>query len=247
VPSIFTTFEVFGSGVQYGLCLLCPLADDVRYSVFGAFVYNPNATSPMVPSHVNAVAKLVYRHYGTAVHQALYQPEGSDPGAPTYTPILYGCSSKPGINAYVYIMEYLGPPSFSVPGWLTLAEANQDMVAGELESIYPVLEKIVNHLSRLNFVHGDLRPNNIMIKMRNRSHLAVPVEIKVVDFEWADKVGIARYPHNRNEEIGYPGKAGDVIGKNDDRDMINKWRKGIQDYIVRDLARATAAMAIGPR
>jgi len=245
VPSIFTTFEQYNSKAQFGLRLLRPLlADDVRYSVFGAFAYNLNDTSSGEPPYVNTVAKLVYRHYGVVVHQALYQPEASNPQGPNQAPKLHGWSHKPGIDACVYIMEYLLPPSFDGPGWYTLAELNQDMVAKKLDLIYSVLTNIVNRLITLKLVHGDLRPNNIMIRMQDRTLIAKPVEIKVVDFEWADKVGVARYPQNRNEDIGYPGKAGGLIGWDDDLDMINKWRKGMLDYVARNRAH-DQAMDVG--
>ena len=178
------------------------------------------------------MAKLVYHHYGMAVHQALGNPEALNLLAPQ----LFGWSRKPGINASVYVMEYLYPPGYETEGWCTLAEVNQDKVAKIRHLIYPVLQEIVNRLVNLGFVHGDLRPNNLMIRMKDRTNIAEPVEIKVVDFEWADKVGIARYPHNRNEDIGFPGKAGDLIGPKDDQYMIDKWKEDINKYVESALA-----------
>ena len=178
---------------------------------------------PSGPLAANCVAKLVYSHYGLVVHQALQ--------AVHQAPELYGWSHKPGIQACVYIMDFLHPPSFVLPGWYTLADlCIKAMVATKVDVIYPVLKNIVSHLSNLGLVHGDLRPNNLMIKMEDCAFIVEPVEIKVVDFEWAGNVNIACYPHNRNEKIGYPGKPGGPIGRDDDLYMINKWRKDIEDY-----------------
>jgi len=227
VPSIFTTFEQYDPKAEIGLRLLTPLTpSDMVRSVFGAYACTIMDDAQLYP---NCVAKLVYRHYGVAVHQALHQALNWE--APAFAPKLHGCSSKPGIDARVYIMEYLRPPSYDTPGWLTLARVNQDMVAKKLDLIYPLLNEIVDRLANLELVHGDLRPNNLMIKMSDRIQIAEPVEIKVVDFEWADKVGTARYPQSLNKHIGYPGEPGGLIGPKDDCYMIDKWRMGVLDYV----------------
>jgi thiamine kinase-like enzyme len=53
---------------------------------------------------------------------------------------------------------------------------------------------LLKHLQSLELVHGDLRPNNIMIKVKAGFEVAVPVVIKVIDFEWADVADKGRYP-----------------------------------------------------
>lgn len=235
MPSIFTSFFHYKRDADIGLRLLTPLTSGsspdaahataaVHCSVFLGHV-------PGIPGELrqNFVAKLVYRHYGVAVHQALHQAE-NQAAASNFAPELHGCSSKPGIQACVYIMEYLPPPFFGTPGWLTLDKINQDRVAKDLDLIYPLLNEIVDYLASRGLVHGDLRPNNLMIKMRDRLQILKPVEIKVVDFEWADRAGVARYPQSLGKDSGYPGEAGGLIGAGDDRYMINKWRTGILEY-----------------
>jgi len=231
VPSIFTTFTQYDDEAQFGLRLLNRLKSDVRYSVFEAYTYAPGIAPPDKPPP-NAVAKLVYGGYGTMVHQALYdQQETPNSPAVNQAPKLFGVSHKPGANACVYVMEYLRPPTFLNSGWFTLAdETIKDQVAQNYDLIYPVLAKIVDTLMNLGFVHGDLHPTNLMIKMRNLATMQKPVEIMVVDFEWADRFGIACYPESRNEDVDYPGKPGELIGKGDDWDMINKWQSDMKEY-----------------
>ena len=43
-----------------------------------------------------------------------------------------------------------------------------------------------------------------MIKMANSHQLAELLQINVIDFEWGGQLGVARYPHHRNNEVGYP-------------------------------------------
>jgi hypothetical protein len=64
-----------------------------------------------------------------------------------------------------------------------------------------------------------------MIKMANCYVIEKPVSIKVIDFEWADTLGRAYYPQDRNENAGYPGEAGAQIGLDDDTFMVEKWAK----------------------
>lgn len=215
MPSIFTTYgEVETEIPKLPLKLLHRLKDDARYSVF-------TAHSPDLPhtqeNEPNCVAKLVFDHYGPEVHQAL---------APEFAPKLFGRSSKPGLNYCVYIMEYL-EPCVGADGWISFLNLPRAVatVARVEDQIITILEKIVKRLQNLKLVHGDLRPNNLMIKMSAPYIVANPVAIKVVDFEWADRSGVARYPENRNECAGYPGEAGGLIEQAHDGFMIEKFLK----------------------
>jgi len=234
MPSIFTTCKLYcDPEPECGLRLLAPLTPDACCSVFRA-----DLTDVFSGSELHYVAKLVYRHYGVVVHQELekrwpYQESQAFQRGhqlATFAPKLFGWSQKPGINTCLYIMEYLLPPYWDTEGWLTLTALGLDMAAQHLTPIYQVLKEIVAYLTSLELVHGDLRPNNLMIKMQKSMVLAQPVQIKVVDFEWAGKVGFARYPHNRNEDLGYPGKPGDLIGRDDDLFMIKKWFESMEEY-----------------
>jgi hypothetical protein len=198
VPSIFTTYgEVETEIPKLPLKLLHRLKDDACYSVF-------TAHSPDLPhtqeNEPNCVAKLVFDHYGPEVHQAL---------APEFAPKLFGRSSKPGLNYRVYIMEYL-EPCVGADGWISLLGLGEGWPLLQDLKIKLSLssKKLSNGCKNLKLVHGDLRPNNLMIKMSAPYIVANPVAIKVVDFEWADRSGVARYPENRNGCAGYPGEAG---------------------------------------
>ena len=52
------------------------------------------------------------------------------------------------------------------------------------------------------FVHGDLRPPNIIITNNGP---------QIIDFDWAGKIGIACYPVDINPEVDWPeGKTNDI-------------------------------------
>ena len=70
-------------------------------------------------------------------------------------------------------------------------------------------------------VHGDLRPNNIMCRERPDSGTQ-ELEVKVVDFDWAGKLGSAKYPAIMNPDIKWPGASHDVIGEDDDNILLTQ-------------------------
>ena len=138
----------------------------------------------------NCVAKLAYGQYGWEAHQSL-APE---------LPKLFG-RSKSDANVVVYVMEYLPRPKHDRPGWIMLFDLADNLAAARLEEISQLLQAILTRLKNSGFVHGDLRPNNLMIKMAG-DQIAEPLDIKVVDFEWAGRLNEALmsrrplYPRN---------------------------------------------------
>jgi len=64
------------------------------------------------------------------------------------------------------------------------------------------LREIVNHLHSQSFVHGDLRPCNILVHPENR--------ICLIDFDWAGQEGSVRYPAFMNSAV--------------------HWAEGVSDY-----------------
>lgn len=52
-------------------------------------------------------------------------------------------------------------------------------------------------------VHGDLRNVNILLKNGD------PSQLRLVDFDWADKIGEARYPKFLNTDVDL-GRPNDV-------------------------------------
>ena len=51
-------------------------------------------------------------------------------------------------------------------------------------------------LHGLGFVHGDFRPNNVLVQIEN----GIPTQIQVVDFDLSGKRGQAKYPSYLNTE-----------------------------------------------
>ena len=143
--------------------------------------------------------------------------------------------SRPRPEFEFFIMQYLFGPSATQPGYITLADLalQADVAALFKERIKKALLYVVDQLSLNRLVHGDLRPNNILVKVEkqpdqtylplSRSDLAI-IDISIVDFDWAGETGEAFYPKLRNSDIAYwPGKAGEVIGQEHDRLMVNRW------------------------
>jgi serine/threonine protein kinase len=67
-------------------------------------------------------------------------------------------------------------------------------------------------------VYGDLRPNNIMCREREfgvdeEIDKGEELEMKVIDFDMAGKVGLARYSQVLNDRIPWPGGGGSWWGK----------------------------------
>ena len=201
------------------------MEDDSRPSVFLVYAEDIQL-SEGVPTDAmssgNCVGKLAFGHYGSEVHQAL---------APELAPRLFGVSSKPEIGASLYIMEYLTPLTCDWEGWVTLSNLDPIFIGIEHKDICSALDVIVERLRSLKFVHGDLRPNNLMIKMTSFFQVAKPVVIKVIDFEWANVNNKGRYPLLRNSNINYPGTPGGLIEANHDADMVSKCKDDIDKIV----------------
>jgi len=130
-------------------------------------------------------------------------------------PKLYGFAKVDGAPT-AYIMEYLDPST-----WQTLYEFLQSDAA--LFQLRDALQKITTRLNSKEYVHGDLRTNNIMI--RTNSPRESP-DLKVIDFDWAAPVNQVRYPAARNPQIKgikWPGKAGGLIQDGHDWELISSW------------------------
>ncbi|KIO20236.1 hypothetical protein M407DRAFT_245877 [Tulasnella calospora MUT 4182] len=143
--------------------------------------------------------------------------------------MLYGQSSLEGAPT-AYIMEYLSPPTDTASGWVTLFEffKRKDLVTRNSSAIRVALDRILTVMEEANMVHGDLRPNNIMVevgpdKTPVRSGEEQSVNLRVVDFDWAGESDKVCYPLQRNEAITWPGDAAMSIRRGHDRDLIDNW------------------------
>ncbi|KAF8124149.1 hypothetical protein EV363DRAFT_1300014 [Boletus edulis] len=128
----------------------------------------------------------------------------------SYSPELHAlCSSRLTGGIIAIAMEYV----------------NGEMLAPTSDPTLQVkwittLQSIVGNMHENEFVHGDLRPPNIMV---------VKDEVMLLDFDWGGKVGEARYPpvrlHPQLEE-GRSMSSVDVTKEDDDRVL-----KGTINYI----------------
>ena len=72
------------------------------------------------------------------------------------------------------------------------------------------------------YVHGDLRGPNVLVKEKKGF---------IIDFEWAGKVGMACFPGNINKDIfeNVKGEPGGRITQEMDRKMVNYLINGKYD------------------
>lgn len=195
--------------------------------------------------------KLIYpskfESYGREVHMwlhvhgfapALYASYPPTPSNPASVP--YG---RPRGTPIYHYFQYLAPPTTGKPGWLTLFDYAKDYpekAAEHKEAIKKTCDAIISLLETgsrgNNYVHGDLRPNNIMIYI-DSFHDPMPnldpdaaaekyLWLYVIDFDWA---GIAKevfYPCHRNSaEVSFPGSNMGPIEVGHDREFVAQWMK----------------------
>ena len=163
-------------------------------------------SSPFIPDF-QVLVKLVPRSYSQDVHKHM-----ADKGL---APKLYGYAEVEGAPT-AYVMEYLDPCT-----WQTLHEFLK-YNAVDRTQLQEAVDGIIEKLESKNYVHGDLRSNNIMIRtdVKEKS-----VDLRVIDFDWAGEAGQVRYPAERNREIWWPGEAGGPIEQDHDLRMVNSWMK----------------------
>ena len=151
--------------------------------------------------------------YGKDVHRILAH-EG-------FAPSLLGTAEVPGAPTAI-VMEYLDPSS----GWMTLHSYLKKRQRIEVNTKHPELVKLLKTMKEKEVVHGDLRPNNIMCRLRpDKGAEADELEFKVVDFDWAGKLKVAKYPAIMNSQIPWPGDPGASIGEGDDETLLTKTLK----------------------
>ncbi|KDR74140.1 hypothetical protein GALMADRAFT_251027 [Galerina marginata CBS 339.88] len=158
--------------------------------------------------------------YGRHVHEKL--------ASLGLAPRLLGLCSTPIGTAYA--MEFLRPPTDCEGGWISLEELAHSLPSTATEyasSIRNKLDEIVKAFEDNGFVHGDLRPNNLMIRMKNFRLVDVDADgsprLMVIDFDWANNEPYAVYPPLLNMSIPWPGKPGKRILMGHDRIMVDTW------------------------
>ncbi|KAH7923002.1 hypothetical protein BV22DRAFT_1113588 [Leucogyrophana mollusca] len=157
-----------------------------------------------------AVVKFVTR-YGKEAHEQMAR-EGLAP------PLLY-CGpihSERGISygaLHMVVMKY-------VEGWTAFRALALDRLPG---TFLRDLREVIQRLHSLGFVYGDLRQPNVMVTKEGG-------QIQLIDFDWAGKKGIAKYPLILSNAIDWPvGVSGlQAIEEQHDLDMLSpeRWRAG---------------------
>ncbi|KAG8946954.1 hypothetical protein FRC04_011249 [Tulasnella sp. 424] len=214
VPRVYTTYTT-EDNTERSLTFLRPLEESQpQYLLFITAEDPPDSST-------HKLVKLVGKGYGVTAHRLLAERQ--------VAPVLYGQSSLEGAPT-AYIMEYLSPPTDSQSGWVTLFEflKSKDLATRYSHLIGTALTRILMMMEEAKVVHGDLRPNNVMLEVNSDktpvcSGKEQNVNLKVIDFDWAGQSGEVCYPLQRNEDITWPGDAGTPIIVGHDRLMVKDW------------------------
>jgi hypothetical protein len=175
------------------------------------------ATATVENKPENCLVKLVYGHYGTEVHSLLARHD--------LAPRLLGTQTIEGAPTAV-AMEYLQPYSPGSEGWATLFALTQNPVASiALKSLARAVHEIVGKLEEANLVHGDLRTNNLMVRVNADGTVLYgeKVHVKVIDFDWSGESSKVTYPVWRNDKINWPARTGEAIVTNHDQTLVKQW------------------------
>jgi serine/threonine protein kinase len=139
--------------------------------------------------------KLIFRGEISDTHEKIcikfvqhYSPEvHSSRASISCAPKLLAFEPLPG-GWYMVIMEDLND-------YFDLFRSS--LAPGRMDAVKERLNDVLGQMHQQGFVHGDIRNVNVMIT--NDPILAV----MLVDFDWAGRIGEARYPMNVNREYVY--------------------------------------------
>lgn len=182
--------------------------------------------------------------YGSSVHRLLAQHNFAPAFYSEFAPnvedmenkIKHVLPFKPDPLIMYYLMELLSPPTQEEPGWITVEKFGEhaNLAALYKDDIRKALEHIANLLRRNQMVHGDVRPNNVMIRVKINGNWFRPlyrvgqklIDIRVVNFDWSGQAGKVRYPAVRPFPVKYlPREDGQTILQEDDWRMAAAWMK----------------------
>jgi hypothetical protein len=199
-PRVFRSFTDV-QGNEHGIDFICPFHERDHPLIFKAYAL-------MGETKQLAIVKIVYGQYGEEVHRFLAERG--------MAPTLYGTQTLEG-GPMMIVMEDLNIND----GWTTLdfiTPKEQNAAKNEVirEKVHPRLQNIVRILKTNDFVHGDIRSNNIMVKKGHEG------ECYLIDFDWAGKVGTARYPFDLNTSITRRRIPGAAIMLEDDQQMMDQ-------------------------
>ncbi|KIO18326.1 hypothetical protein M407DRAFT_160421 [Tulasnella calospora MUT 4182] len=173
VPRIYTTY-ITEDKAEQSLRFLRPLTERLPQPLL--FV-----------TSADKLVKLVVGNYGTEVHRLLAKHQ--------FAPALYGQRCLESAPT-AYVMEFLSPPTLKKSGWVTLFDffklKDEDLPTRYANAIRIALDHILDVMQDEKMVHGDLRPNNIMLEVIDSGNTPVcsdekqGVKLRVVDFDWAE-------------------------------------------------------------
>jgi serine/threonine protein kinase len=145
------------------------------------------------------------------VHQ--YSAEAHNHSAnKAYAPHLYSCEHIPG-GWLMIVMDYIDLNAYSTYDQYSVSFPSVDEVKSKINDI-------VKHLHEGNWVHGDLRSSNFLVRMNGDNNLPL---VMLIDFDWAGKEMVAQYPLDINiSSVTRPNgvKGGELIRKEHDDDML---------------------------
>ncbi|OBZ78364.1 hypothetical protein A0H81_02639 [Grifola frondosa] len=230
LPRIYSSYVLFTQPEVGNLTFHRRLSKKSQCLLFYATLSHPPPTSPSsTPIQSSVVVKLVNKRYGEDVHRRL--------ASRGFAPILYGYSRLDGAPT-AYVMEYLGSDWMSLfefergvgAGIFKDAVSSKDTQAALKNAIRTTLDEILAFMAKEDIVHGDLRPNNIMMQVDEETKpvlsqaVGAAANLKAIDFDWAGKAGQVFYPELRNEDIeSWPACVGSSIDAGHDRRLVDSW------------------------
>jgi serine/threonine protein kinase len=148
---------------------------------------------------------------------------GTSPISPRQVLIKLIVGERYGIDAHTTLAKAGFAPTLhgmaTVEGAPTLhehAKQHRDVKSHILAPLGDLFAEMKKH----NIVHGDFRPNNIMIR---RKEAEDDYELKVIDFDWAGESGKVNYPWCLNEDIPWPGQPYDPIVISHDETLLDTY------------------------
>ena len=229
---------------RYGLNPMVAITQVLHPGVVYLCNYNKGTQTTVPEKHLEGLLALkviycggVFESYGKEVHKYLESTDMAPKYFFSFNLHSAGLPLEPVIEEH-HLMEYLPPPSDHSPGWLSLLDLERrfpKVASDSKASIEAALCNIIDLLGEKNYVHGDMRPNNLLIlvqvtadgksciiQSRPDSNPPHPY-LKVIDFDWAGIAGAAEYPPHRNPDMQWPGESGMPILNTHDRKMIDIW------------------------
>jgi serine/threonine protein kinase len=163
--------------------------------------------------------------YGEEAHRAAAKE--------AFAPTLYGVAKVDGAPP-AYLMEFLSEKK----GWRPFQDATLRIrTPKQWQVLEGQIDKFLKFMRKNRLVHGDLRPNNILLRAEDDS-----VELRILDWDWADEYGSARYPLDLSPGAELPGSAGELIDIEHDVSTIHKYFKKAKDPLFgRSVIRETSA------